>query len=271
MQPYSPLRISVWIDRAIASQRIAIACAVALIIIPITLVWVAIPKFAQWAAEHIPVAMEDKLGQYILDNYAQPNIFTSMLNKGDAEAALALHGDRFQQLARLAQLDNVTLHFTHGVPNAYALPGNHVVITYELLNLLTDEAELDAIIAHELGHLRHRDGMRVMLGNGLLTEFVLINNNGQDGGRVATVLSNVFVFSHYTRDAEAAADQFAVDLLAKNGQSPALLAYALEKLDKYQSKHTSNAAPRYTSSHPEIQERIHKALQAADDVKSKQP
>jgi predicted Zn-dependent protease len=269
MQTHSQSRMTAWIDRAIASSRAAIACAVALIIIPVTLILVVIPKFAQWGAQHIPVTMEDKLGQYILDNYAQSNIFASMLNKGDAEAALALHGDRFQQLARLAQLDNVALHFTHGVPNAYALPGNHVVITYELLSLLTDEAELDAIMAHELGHLRHRDGMRIMLGNGLLTELVLFNNNGQEGGRVATAMANMFVFSHYTRDAEAAADQFAVDLLAQNGQSPALLAYALEKLDKYQAKYTGGAVPRYTSSHPETQERIQKALLAADELELK--
>ncbi len=51
------------------------------------------------------------------------------------------------------------------IPNAFAygspLTGNHVAVTQGLLSELEDE-EIEAVIGHELGHIKHRD-MQVMM------------------------------------------------------------------------------------------------------------
>ena len=49
-------------------------------------------------------------------------------------------------------------------PNAFALPGGSIVITDELVALVDgDAAVVTGVLGHELGHVRHRDGMRMLL------------------------------------------------------------------------------------------------------------
>ena len=44
--------------------------------------------------------------------------------------------------------------------NAFACPGGYVFITSGLLKTLYDENELAAVLAHEIGHIEHGDGLR---------------------------------------------------------------------------------------------------------------
>jgi hypothetical protein len=49
-------------------------------------------------------------------------------------------------------------------PNAFALPGGTIVLTDELVTLVdADPAVITGVLAHELGHVRHRHGMRMLL------------------------------------------------------------------------------------------------------------
>lgn len=41
-------------------------------------------------------------------------------------------------------------------PNAFALPADRIVLTDELVSLLDDEEAINAVLAHELGHLYER-------------------------------------------------------------------------------------------------------------------
>jgi Zn-dependent protease with chaperone function len=259
------LKISAWIDRAIASSKVAVMCSIALVGIPVVLFAYGIPWMAQWGAQHISVAMEDRLGQYILDTQPQEPNYMQQQDTTNPEAALSFYDDRVQTLAALAGLDGVTLHFRNGLPNAYALPGNRIVITYGLLSTLRNPNLVDGIIAHELGHLKRRDSLRMVLGSGLLAEMVMtFNGQSQGSNKLTTALANIFIFSHYTREQEAASDLFAVDLLIKDGQSPLLLSNSLQMLDDYYTKSFGAQAGKYTGSHPETLERIEAIKKATE-------
>jgi Zn-dependent protease with chaperone function len=46
------------------------------------------------------------------------------------------------------------------IPNAFALPGGKVYLFDGLLAKAENPDEIAGVLAHELGHLKHRDGIR---------------------------------------------------------------------------------------------------------------
>ena len=52
------------------------------------------------------------------------------------------------------------------VPNAFALPGGRVYLSDGLLAKAENADEVAGVLAHELGHLRHRDNLRQLIYNG---------------------------------------------------------------------------------------------------------
>src|SRR5688500_12325657 len=64
-----------------------------------------------------------------------------------------------------AESDRAQLPWTFRVvddamPNAFGLPGGYVFVTRGLLGVLGSEAELAAVIAHEIGHVTARHGVQ---------------------------------------------------------------------------------------------------------------
>jgi Zn-dependent protease with chaperone function len=98
--------------------------------------------------------------------------------------------------------------------NAVALPAGRIVVFSGLLNKLRSENELAMVLAHELGHYAHRDHLRG-LGRGL----VLLSISAALGladGLPSFIAPSVQVFNlKYSREQEAAADIFALDLVVR--------------------------------------------------------
>ncbi|MCL4337618.1 MAG: zinc metalloprotease HtpX [Candidatus Thermoplasmatota archaeon] len=135
-----------------------------------------------------------------------------------------------------------------GFPNAFAysspIAGRRVAITRPLFNLLTRE-ELEAVLAHELGHLKHRD-VELLFAIGLIPSLIFYvayglifsSNNRQQSGYAFIValalmaLSFVFnlVILGINRMRETYADINAT-IYAENGASN--LQTALAKIVSY--------------------------------------
>jgi heat shock protein HtpX len=121
------------------------------------------------------------------------------------------------------------------IPNAFAygspLTGNHVAITQGLLTSLEGE-EVEAVLAHELGHIKHRDVQVTMLISVLPSLFYIIarstmfarfgRRNRRDGGGLAAVgsLSMLLYFGlmlfnlGFSRLREYYADQHAAGIVS---------------------------------------------------------
>ncbi len=251
-----------WIDRAIASRWAVAICAVGLVFLPIFFVVLVLPKLSELAAIHVPVSVEKKLGNYILDS-SEVWLPPSRMDLPTKEA----YQERVKKLALLAGLENVRVEFRAGLPNALALPGNTIVLTDELVTVIADPEEVDAVIAHELGHLRQRHLIKKIVSTNLFTEIAL-RLNGQDGmaRQVGSTLASLSLAPHYSRQHEIDADNFAMSLLTENKQSPLLLAQALLRLDNYY-KAKGVTMGGYTSSHPDSAVRIQRATDAAQTKK----
>ncbi|HEV7913158.1 MAG TPA: M48 family metallopeptidase [Albitalea sp.] len=104
-------------------------------------------------------------------------------------------------------------------PNAFALPGGTIVMTDQLVRKVDgDEAVLVGVLGHEMGHLRHRHGMRQLAQVGALGAVA-----GLLVGDFSALLASVPVWlgqAAYSRDAEREADAEAVRVLKAAGLSP---------------------------------------------------
>lgn len=143
--------------------------------------------------------------------------------------------------------------------NALALPSGTIVVTDGLVKLAQGDEELLGVLAHELGHVRARHGLRMMLQSsivGLATAWYI--------GDISSILAAapaVLLQANYSRDFEREADAYAIAMLKANGIPPGHMADLLERLESSRRKDATGAGEEpaaidYLSSHPATAERL---------------
>ena len=164
--------------------------------------------------------------------------------------------------------------------NAFALPGGIVVMTDQLVELMANDNQIAAVLAHEIGHVHHRHSLRYVLQDSIIALAAMaIYGDASAVAGVAVTLPTVLLHAHYSRDFEREADNYAFELLKDTGRSPRELGLALAALeagknmsDTKNSDHKTDADSNnkqltrklsYLSSHPATQERIEAAENAA--------
>ena len=144
--------------------------------------------------------------------------------------------------------------------NAMALPGGLIILYVPLIRLTETPEELAAVMAHELGHVIHRDPLRKMIRQmGIAATLALLR------GDSSTLLENTIrnlLDLKYTRDQESAADDFALETLVAAGIDPIHFAAIMEKLDPGKGGGKSKLV-KYLSTHPHSGERVEKARRAS--------
>ena len=152
------------------------------------------------------------------------------------------------------------LHFRSGGKlgaNALALPSGDILVTDELVALTQGNDDLVlAVVAHELGHVAHRHGLRNMLQSsviGILATLYL--------GDASSLLSGVAALGltmSYSRGFEEDADDYAANLLRARGLAPSLLAVMLERLEN--DARPGEGASELFESHPGTARRVQRLL-----------
>ncbi len=160
------------------------------------------------------------------------------------------------------------------VENAFAIPGGYVYITRQLLALMNSEAELAAVMGHEVGHVaaRHSNSRSTRSTLGTLGATLLGAVTGSDlVGRIAGVGSQLYTLS-YSRNQEYQADQFGVRYATAAGYAPSGMADALVQLNEAQtlaaqtSGRGGNAVPTWMSTHPNGADRVRRAQALAQQA-----
>lgn len=147
-------------------------------------------------------------------------------------------GEVGQRLAKQGPPSGLAWHFTvldsPGV-NAFSLPGGYVYVTRGLLAYLNSEAELAAVLAHELGHVLARHGMAAGADADALRQALAMHR--ADG---------------YGRERELEANRLGVALLAKAGYAPQALADVMSTLklqERYAAAQGHAGTPRAATYH----------------------
>jgi Zn-dependent protease with chaperone function len=114
--------------------------------------------------------------------------------------------------------------------NAIALPGGHIYVFEGLIRQSRSPDELAGVIAHEIGHVAHRDGTRSLLqAAGLSFLFGMLLGDFTGGGLVV-IAARTVVQSAYSRDVETAADRYSVGLMTRAKGDPRALATILDRI-----------------------------------------
>ena len=188
-----------------------------------------------------------------------------------------------QKLAALSHRPGLTYHFTvldSPEVNAFALPGGYIYITRGILAYLNSEAELAAVLGHEIGHVTARHGVRQYTA-ATATGFVgAIIGVATGIGATQDLFNNVFgnaILSGYGRDHELESDRLGAEYLARTGYDPQAMIKVIGVLKNQEEFEKKRAAaeqrqPRIYhgvfASHPGADKRLQEVVAEADKFKT---
>jgi predicted Zn-dependent protease len=145
--------------------------------------------------------------------------------------------------------------------NAFALPGGPVFVTRGLMAHLNSEAELAAVIGHEVGHITAKHSVKMIskaqlaqlgLGVGAIIEPDL----AKYGQLAAAGLQLLFL--KYGRDAENQADDLGFRYMIEQGYDAREMADVFVTLGKVGETSGSGRLPTWLSTHPNPEDRLEK-------------
>jgi predicted Zn-dependent protease len=156
-----------------------------------------------------------------------------------------------QQIVRVSHYRNFDYHFVavqDKSVNAMALPGGYVFITRGMLEKLQTEAQLAAILGHEVVHIVARHSSAAISGQ-IGTDILLstvISDSPSQGLQTVTSLARTIIDLRYSRKDEREADLAGLDYLVGAGYNPYGMVETMQILEQQQKFATIG----FLSSHP---------------------
>ncbi|MEM6912793.1 MAG: M48 family metallopeptidase, partial [Pseudomonadota bacterium] len=143
--------------------------------------------------------------------------------------------------------------------------------TQGLLHALEDDQEAFwAVVAHELAHVKHRDGMVAVYRNLGISTLLEILTGGSGLAQQAILLGGQLNDLNYTRGQEQRADEAAYELLSSQSLNPAALGRALAAIsadmDDDDDRSFDAEWPEWFQTHPNTEKRIEAAGQFAEPM-----
>ena len=193
-------------------------------------------------------------GQYDID----PELTTYVQGVGNRLAAVS---DR--------QLPYEFVVLNSSVPNAWALPGGKIAVNRGLLTEMDSEAELAAVIGHEIVHAAARHSARQMERGMLLQAAVLgtaIMSRNSDYSNLAVGGANIgaqLINQSYGRDAELESDFYGMQYMSRAGYDPQGAVELQRTFVRLSEGRRTDWLSGLFASHPPSQARVDANIQTA--------
>ena len=220
-----------WVVRAQQHWRATLAALAGLLLVGAAgYVW-GVPWVAAGVVAATPAAVEAGIGDTALEQL-RAGLFQPTRTPPEVQARWRGRLDAALQQAYPEGPAPWQLHFAGGGrlgANAVALPGGHIVVTDELLELLqgADDALL-GVLAHEHGHVRRRHGLNAVVRFGIVSAATSVALG--DFSAVIAGVPALLAHMGYSRDAEREADADAARVLRAAGRDPAAMVVLFERL-----------------------------------------
>lgn len=192
-------------------------------------------------------ARQSQGGDYIID----PELTAYVQSVGNKLAAVS---DR--------QLPYEYTVLNDSVPNAWAMPGGKIAFNRGLLYELNSEAELAAVMGHEMVHAAARHGAKSMERGILMQGAMIAVGIGAKNTNYANLivggakLSSQLATSKYGRDAESEADLYGMQYMKRAGYDPTAAVTLQETFVRLSADKKSSFIDGLFASHPPSPERV---------------
>ena len=151
--------------------------------------------------------------------------------------------------------------------NAAAGPGGYFYVNSGIIQFANSPEELASVIAHELGHVAHRDFFRQFLNAAGVSYLMFAVLSGGTGTGGALAVAQKLLVERYSRGQEAAADAFSTMVMRKLGSDPHVMADVFERMMK---QATPSRDLLLLANHPTDADRI-AAIRATPPATSTKP
>jgi len=142
-------------------------------------------------------------------------------------------------------------------PNALALPGGAVFVSWPLLEMCQGKRdEIAFLVAHEMAHIVRRHALDRIVKDAALSLLLRRTSGRHAGNAWLSKAGQQLLGGAYSRDDEFEADAFAVCLVGNAGGDALAGEHLLEKLAQRTSVQGVGIAGDYFASHPPLVERI---------------
>ncbi len=170
-----------------------------------------------------------------------------------------------KRLAAVSDRPDLPYEFTvlnDSVPNAWAMPGGKIAFNRGLLYELNSEAELAAVMGHEIVHAAARHGAKSMERGIFLQGAMIAVGIGAQNSDYANLivggsqLGAQLVSSKYGRDAESESDFYGMQYMKKAGYDPAAAVTLQETFVRLSKDRKSDFISGLFASHPPSPQRV---------------
>ena len=205
-----------------------------------------------WVSRHmasvLPLPVSMFLGERALTFLDKDTLTPSKLDKIQRQAIRQQLQDQVFNQLDFAPLVPLSIHFRvwnedeQPIANAFALPSGAIILTDHLIGLLRHENELNAVVLHEIGHIKNKHGEQAVISASMLSLLAMLVFNDQSAllemgvGLGAFLLSNCYSHTH-----EMQADRYALEQLVLHHKNPQHLSDALKRL-AHNNKQTEDSA-----------------------------
>ncbi len=208
-----------------------------------------------------------------VDNYAPTQQMEGGIYNVDKELSVYVNsvGQRLAAVSdRPLPYEFVVLN--NPVPNAWALPGGKIAVNSGLLLELNNEAELAAVLGHEVVHAAARHGAQSMTrgiflqGALLATALTIEDNEYANYIMGAASVGAQLVNLKYGRDDELEADYYGMKYMVKAGYNPDAAIALQETFVRLAESKQQNWLEGLFSSHPPSPERVERNRQTRSEL-----
>jgi Zn-dependent protease with chaperone function len=182
----------------------------------VAVVLFGVPLAADRLAPLVPQALENQLGD-VAESQINAMVGDKICTNPSGQAAFNKLVDTVSKAAGL-DISIQTAVLSTPIPNAFALPGGKVYLFSGLLAKAENPDEIAGVIAHEFGHLKHRDNMRTLIYNGGTSFLIGLLFGDITGSGAVIFASRSLVSASYSREAEQNADAVSIDAMHKLGR-----------------------------------------------------
>jgi len=188
----------------------------------------------------------------------------NVVRRGREVAAVEAVADRLQRVVSVPHAEWEFVVFEDEAPNAFALPGGKVGVHTGLFDVVQNEAQLAAVLGHELGHVTARHaGKRVsrsIVGSTLggIAGLLLEKKTGVDGRTAQQVTQGAAALRilQFSRSQELEADRSGAIYMARAGYDPRESINLWKQMAAYKARKGAGAPIPFLSTHPMDDRRI---------------